>query len=447
MKKRYAQVGVGGRARFFYEAIAGTYQETAEIVAFCDVNQTRMDYANKVIGEKYGKDPVPTYKSDQFDEMIRREKPDVVIVTSIDRTHHKYIVRAMELGCDVITEKPMTTDEEKAQAILDAISRTGRKLRVSFNYRYAPFNTKIRELIMDGTIGEVFSVHFEWLLNTRHGADYFRRWHRDKRNSGGLLVHKATHHFDLVNWWIDSYPAEVFAFGGLLFYGRQNAAARGETYPYERYTGVPEARDDPFALFLDRDDALRGLYLDAETENGYIRDRNVFGEPITIEDTLAVTARYRSGALLSYSLIAYSPWEGLNVAITGTKGRVELSVVENVNLVSGQGEARDLQASKGPFKQAALRVFPMFGEGYDVALPTGQEGGHGGADPVMLEHLFAPHPPPDPLRRAASHVDGAASILLGIAANRAMELNRPVRVDDLFRLPDRPVPVAGPSAP
>ena len=61
---------------------------------------------------------------------------------------------------------------------------------MAFNYRYAPHHTKIRELVRDGVIGEVYSVHFEWLLNTVHGADYYRRWHRNKANSGGLLVHK-----------------------------------------------------------------------------------------------------------------------------------------------------------------------------------------------------------------------------------------------------------------
>ena len=71
---------------------------------------------------------------------------------------------------------------------------------------------------MNGTIGDVFSVHFEWLLNTKHGADYFRRWHRDKRNSGGLLVHKSTHHFDLVNFWLGTQPKTVFAMGDLRFY-------------------------------------------------------------------------------------------------------------------------------------------------------------------------------------------------------------------------------------
>jgi predicted dehydrogenase len=436
-KKRFAVVGTGGRAGMFIQAITDTYRDWCELTALCDLSQTRMDWHNQQIQTQAGVEPVPTYQADQFEAMITDTHPDTVIVATIDATHHLYINRAMELGCDVITEKPMTTDAEKARSIFNAIERTGKELRVTFNYRYAPAFTKLRELLMQGVVGRPLSVDFSWLLDTYHGADYFRRWHREKQNSGGLLVHKATHHFDLVNWWIDSYPDQVFAFGDLLFYGRQNAAARGETYPYTRYTGVPEAREDPFALFLDQDAALRGLYLEAEADSGYIRDRNVFGEPITIEDTMAVTARYRNGVILSYCLIAYSPWEGLSAAITGTKGRVELSVIENVNLVSGQGESHNLQASKGPFKQASLRVFPMFGEGYDVEFSAADGGGHGGADPIMLEQLFSPHPTHDPFNRTASHVDGAASIMLGIAANRAMETNQPVRIDDLFRLPKK----------
>jgi len=435
-RKRYAVVGAGGRAGMFVEAITRTYRDACELTALCDLSPTRMNWHNQQI-RKAGAAPVPTYLAGQFDAMIRDTRPDMVIVATVDATHHAYINRAMELGCDVITEKPMTTDADKARSIFDTIERTGRKLRVTFNYRYAPAFTKLRELVMRGAIGHPLSVDFSWLLDTYHGADYFRRWHREKQNSGGLLVHKATHHFDLVNWWIDSYPDQVFAFGDLLFYGKQNAEARGEAYSYTRYTGVPEAQDDPFALFLDQDAALRGLYLDAEPDSGYVRDRNVFGEPITIEDTMAVTARYRSGVILSYCLIAYSPWEGLTVALTGTKGRVELKVVEQVNLVSGQGEARTPQASTGPFKRAALRVFPMFGDGYDVEIAGSADGDHGGADPVMLEQLFSPNPPPDPFNRAASHVDGAASILVGIAANRAMETNQPVRVADLFCLPEK----------
>ena len=343
-RKRYAQVGTGGRASFFYEAIAGTYRETSELVAFCDVNPTRMAVANRAIA-RHGAKPVPTFTPDRFDEMVRTTKPDVVIVTSIDRTHHRYIVRAMELGCDVISEKPMTVDEVKCQEILDAIARTGRKLRVTFNYRYAPHSTKVRELIRDGAIGTVNRVHFEWVLDTSHGADYFRRWHRDKRNSGGLLVHKATHHFDLVNFWIASRPKTVFAFGDLMFYGRENAERRGVTRFYSRVHGSPQAADDPFALHLERNPRLKALYLDAEKDDGYLRDQSVFGDGISIEDTMAVLVRYANGAMMSYSLVAYSPWEGFRVSLTGTKGRLEVEVDESSYVNSRR---REVDGGGGP---------------------------------------------------------------------------------------------------
>lgn len=327
-KKRYVLVGTGGRAEFFYGALAQNFRDKSELAAFCDINQTRMNYANQLLREKYKYTEVPTYTADQFDQMIENEKPDFVIVTSIDRTHHKYIIRAMELGCDVVTEKPMTIDEEKCQAILDAAKRTGQNIRVTFNYRYAPHHTKVRELIMNNTIGQVTSVHFEWLLNTRHGADYFRRWHRDKRNSGGLLVHKSTHHFDLVNFWIGSHPETVFAFGDLMYYGRENAEARGVTQFYNRATGNKVAKEDPFALHLDSDAHLKAMYLDAEPEDGYQRDQSVFGDGINIEDTMGVLVRYQNKAILTYSLMAYQPWEGYRIAINGTKGRIEMNIVE-----------------------------------------------------------------------------------------------------------------------
>lgn len=440
MKQKYAVVGTGSRSGMFIKAIATTYRDSCVLVGFCDQNQTRMDWYNAQLVNEYNLPACPTYAAAQFDQMIHDTQPDTVIVTTIDATHHIYITRAMELGCDVITEKPMTTDVDKTRTIFDAIARTGKSLRVTFNYRYAPAYTKLREVIMNGTIGRPLSVDFSWMLDTRHGADYFRRWHREKHNSGGLLVHKATHHFDLVNWWIDSYPAEVFAFGDLLFYGSENAAARGQQYSYARYTGESAAQNDPFALFLDQNDTLRALYLDAEKDDGYLRDRNVFGDHITIEDTMAVTVRYRNGVLLSYNLIAYSPWEGLRVAINGTNGRTELVVQETTTWLKGQPGAEktdqeiDLSASKSGFKHAQLCVYPMFGTGYEIEIPP-TVGGHGGADPVLLEQIFAPTPPPDPFNRAASHVDGAASILTGIAANRAIETRQVVNIDDLFPLP------------
>jgi len=426
VKKRYAQVGIGGRARFFYEAIVGEFKETSELVAFCDVNQTRMNYANKVLMEEYQASPVATYKAEEFDLMIQKERPDCVIVTSIDRTHHKYIVRAMELGCDVITEKPMTVDEELAQEILDVIHRTGHNLRVTFNYRYTPYNTKIRELIMDGVIGDVFSVHFEWLLNTQHGADYFRRWHRDKRNSGGLLVHKATHHFDLVNFWLGSYPKTVFAMGDLRFYGRENAEKRAVTQFYSRAYGSEYAKKDYFALHMEENEQLKGLYLDAEKDDGYIRDQSVFGDGISIEDTMGVLVKYKSKAILTYSLNAYLPWEGYRVAFNGSKGRIQALVAENSYV--NAGGAKDVEGSTN---KISIAVFPMFGESYEVPVAD-LNGSHGGGDPVLLNDIFG-IPAEDRFKRAASHFDGSMSILTGIAANKSIATGLPVQIDSLVK--------------
>jgi predicted dehydrogenase len=425
-RNKYALIGTGGRAEFFYGALAKDFRERCELVAFCDINRIRLNYANKVLREKYDHPEVRIYEAHEFDEMIRIEQPDTVIVTSVDRTHHSYIIRALELGCDVVTEKPMTVDEEKCQLILDAVKRTGRNVRVSFNYRYAPHNTKVKELIMDGVIGAVHSVHFEWLLNTLHGADYFRRWHRDKRNSGGLLVHKSTHHFDLVNFWLGSAPETVFAMGGLMFYGRENAERRGVTKFYQRAHGNEHAQNDPFAIHMEKNEHLKSLYLDAEKDDGYQRDQSVFGDGISIEDTLGVMVRYKNKAILTYSLNAYLPWEGFNVVFNGSKGRIEMKVVERAYVNSG-GKKED----EGALSYKVLTVQPMFEKPYEVVIED-LAGGHGGGDPLLLNDLFGEHND-DRFHRAATHVDGAVSILTGIAGNKSMQTGQPVEINNLIK--------------
>jgi predicted dehydrogenase len=426
MAKTYALVGTGGRARMFYQAILGPHREHSRLVALCDTNQVRMDFTNGVISGELGGQAVPTYKAADFGKMVAETRPDTVIVTSIDRTHHHYIIAALEAGCDVITEKPMTTDPEKCQAILDAVERTGKQVRVTFNYRYAPHNSALRELIAEGAIGKPTSVHFEWLLDTRHGADYFRRWHRDKRNSGGLMVHKSTHHFDLVNFWLGSQPETVFGMGDLKFYGRANAEERGVVTPYTRTTGVEAARDDKFAIDLTANPVQKGLYWDAEKEDGYQRDQNVFGDGISIEDTMNVLVRYRNKAVMSYSLYAYAPWEGFNVAINGTGGRLELTVHETSYINAGGGSEEE-----GAAKGVHLYHFPLHGEARQIPIKHAA-GGHGGGDNIMLDEIFGsaiPRP-----GYGANHRDGALSILTGIAANQSFATGLPVNVGTLVRL-------------
>jgi predicted dehydrogenase len=429
VRKRYAIVGTGSRSQMFRDALLRDYATSAELVALCDINPLRVAAWQRDAGLA-----LPSYSPADFEKMIREHRVDKVIVTSIDRTHHEYICRAMEAGCDAITEKPMTVDAEKCRCILDTQRRTGRRLAVTFNYRYSPRNAKVKELIRSGLLGEITSVHFEWVLDTRHGADYFRRWHRDKRNGGGLLVHKSTHHFDLVNWWLDSRPDTVMAMGGLRFYGRENAEARGEPRSYPRGTHA-SAAGDPFALDLTKHDDHRRLYLECEPADGYQRDQNVFGDGISIEDEMSLLVRYRNRAVMTYHLVAFAPWEGYRVAITGTKGRLELDVTESPFLTADSPDHNATHNIRGASKHevtepATLLYRPLWAPPVKIDVPQ-EGGGHGGGDKRLLDDLFSPSPEPDPLGRAAGHLDGALSILTGIAANRSLATEAPVRVGEL----------------
>jgi predicted dehydrogenase len=428
--KNYAIVGIGSRSYLYSDALLGSFRDCGRLAGICDLNQVRMDYANRRFRETYGIDAVPAYKPDRFEQMIAEGRVNTVIVTTIDRTHHHFIIRALEAGCDVITEKPLTVDEGKCRAIFSALERTGGTLRVTFNYRYAPRNSRVKQLLEEGAVGEVKSVHFEWFLDTVHGADYFRRWHRDKRNSGGLLVHKASHHFDLVNWWLDSAPELVFGMGDLVFYGRANAEARGLTAFYDRGTAHANALGDPFALDLQTDPELKGMYLDAEGEDGYRRDESVFGHYISIEDDMAVLVKYRNGVTMSYHLSAYSPCEGFRISFNGTEGRLEYEVAEKAYV---SGSLKDINQGMIVEEPVKILIRPHWKQPVPIGVEQSSEGGHGGGDRRLLEDLFRPGGQ-DPLSRAADHRAGALAVLTGIAANRSLASGVPVKIGDLLEL-------------
>lgn len=275
-------------------------------------------------------------------------------------------------------------------------------------------------MLREGTIGELISVDFAEFLNTSHGADYFRRWHRQKAGSGGLLIHKATHHFDQINWWIGSDPETVYAMGDTRFYG-PTRQERGERCLTCAHTAIC-----PFYLDLSANENLEALYLQAEAEDGYYRDRCVFGEDIDIEDTMVVCVRYGNGVLLNYSLYAFMPYEGQRIGFNGTRGRMEIDLVDRYHGLNDKGKL-------GVYSMGtpeAIRVNPLFGRPYDVAVER-RTGGHGGADERIRAHLFR-ETVPDPLGQRAGARAGAMSVLIGVAANESMATGQAVQIGELL---------------
>lgn len=433
-KKRYVIVGTGSRSRMYQKALQVDYKAYTDLVGFCDVNEGRLKLSQRR-SKNYNKGEPPIYDAKDFDKMITETKPHGVIVTTVDGFHHQYIFRGMELGCDVITEKPMTIDEGKCQQIMDTQKKTGKKCTVTFNYRYSPPRTQVKEILMSGQIGEILSVDFHWMLNTHHGADYFRRWHSQKKYSGGLMVHKSTHHFDLMNWWLSAIPMSVFATGKREFYTPTMAKRFGLNGNHQRCHTCPEKVRCGFELDLSADESLKTLYLDNEKYDGYHRDRCVFRPDIDIEDTMNVLVKYDNNVTLCYSLNAFNSWEGYHIVFNGTKGRLEHQIKEKI-YVSGT------ETEQGGIKKGGVitRVIPLRGPAIDQEVWKG-EGGHGGGDKILLDDLFLPEKKKDKYLRAADQRSGAYSILTGIAANHSIAKGMEVRISKLvhgIEYPDYP---------
>lgn len=434
-RRKYVNVGVGSRSRMYLTAITKTFASGNELVAICDTNPGRLDTAVNFIKPNLAATGVKApkkYLAADFDKMLKEARPDCVIVTCPDGFHHEYIVRSLDAGCDVLTEKPLTTTPEKAQQIVDACKRNNKHLRVLFNYRYSPPRTQVKDLLMSGVIGDVMSVDFHWLLNTLHGADYFRRWHSNKDISGGLMIHKATHHFDLVNWWLGSEPEIVQAYGKREFYTPKMAQRMGLQSHHERCRTCPEKDKCTFYLDIEADANFKDLYLDNEKYDGYFRDRCVFRPEISIEDTMNVIVKYKTGATLSYSLNAFNAWEGYHIAFNGTRGRLEHRIVEGGATSAGatnyQGEESDA---------VLTRVIPLRGKPQVIEPWTGA-GGHGGGDNVMLTEVFGTADP-DKYKRAADERAGLYSCLIGASANKSFVSGAAVKIADLVNGLSSPV--------
>ncbi|GAA5028853.1 Gfo/Idh/MocA family oxidoreductase [Actinopolymorpha pittospori] len=404
-----------------------------ELVAIVDIDPARVARFNELTGAG-----VPSYLPDDFDRMVDETAPEVVLVTSPDYTHADYVTAALARDLDVITEKPMAASCAQVQAILEAERRSRGSVRVAHNLRYTPRTRQLKRMMLDGLVGRVTSVDLTWSVDTFHGSSYFHRWNRRRAWSGGLSIHKACHHFDMVTWLLDDTPEQVFAYGALNFYGPESphnpanrdgaadadrgdgaepsARAQRQQCPYHlRWLADGEVPDDDH---LKPRSGLHGLPYDVQYPPG---EQNWIYDPeIDIEDTYSAVVRYRRGASLSYSVTFSGAWEGYRLAINGTHGRIEAC---SVDFRDGRGETAE---------SAEILYYPMFGPRQRHDVVTGR-GSHGGADPLIRRDLLlGPSQESRDLRIMADSRQGAVAVAMGEAVWRSVADNRPYSIDELL---------------
>lgn len=424
--KKYVLVGTGVRGTNSYiEPLTKDFADSVKLMGLYDTNHLRAEAAARMASY-----PIPVFTD--WDEMLKTVKPDVVIVTSVDATHHTYIISALEAGCDVISEKPLTTDEEKLKAIREAEKRTGKKVTVTFNCRFMPPFMRLKELVKSGIVGKVLSVNYQWLLDTEHGASYFRRWHSVRKHSGSLLIHKSTHHFDILNWLLEDEPKRVAAFGTRQFYGAENGESKG-THCHK----CPGAADCRFYTDVRKKEYGRKLYLECSDEDGYVSDRCVFSDEIDIEDTVTMNIEYKKGVIATYSLTAHSPFEGAKLVLNGTEGRLEFESISGSENFAGMKDQRvtvyDRLGQKIVYELPYNLITDTMRNNGPLAKSMNLAGGHGGSD-SMLRFALVNGLESDPLGLMADLKAGAMSIGIGIAGNKSMMENRIVSLDEF--LPD-----------
>ncbi|MGW7680960.1 Gfo/Idh/MocA family protein [Kribbella sp. NPDC054772] len=389
----------------------------AEVVAIVDTDADRVAEFNRAL-ERLGRAPIPFYPQPEYDEMLARVGPDAVIVTSPDHTHAEYIVGALRRDVDVITEKPMVSTAAAAREVLAAERESAGTVQVSHNFRYPAAHREVKRLILSGAVGRITRVVMDYHVDLRHGASYFLRWNRQRALSGGLQVHKSSHHFDLLNWWIGSAPEEIFGYGALNYYGPSSP------HRSERRTDDPYfvAQQGSGVFPTDDDTARAGLFgLHYPGQYPASRPLYLYDAEIDIEDTYSAIARYPGGANLTYSVDFSSTWEGYRVSIGGTHGSIELR------------HGRTVDGTALPDSDQ-ITVAELFGPSRVIEVAP-ESGGHGGADPLMRHDLFiGPTPESTELGLMATSTEAAYAVAMGDALTQSITTHHPINLPTLLNL-------------
>lgn len=434
-KKRFVICGLSTRGVYhFVLPLLGknweggtNFNDRAELVGILDLDPKRVEMFLQKMGVR-----IPYYPPTALRQMLVETRPDLLIATGPDYTHCEHAVAGLDHGCEVITEKPMVINCEQVRLVQAAERRSGRQVRVAFNYRYQPIMKRLKQLILDGKLGRIINVEFTYNLDTWHGSSYFYRWNRDRTKSGGLSVHKGCHHFDLINWLLADAPEEVFAFGGLNYYGPNGALrprdAQGRPLdPIEEKRRCPVFQKHYGDKWKPENPRLTtgwdnfNLPFDAQyppEQRWYIYD-----DEIQIEDTYSAVVRYRGGASMTYSCNFCTPWEGYILAINGTGGRVELSDHSDPDPTGKTAPASE---------DKTITFYPLFGGKEVIPVPK-VAGGHGGADfTIQKDLLDAPSEESKRLGLVAGSEAGAHAVAVGEAVWRSIRERRPVSIAKLL---------------
>ncbi len=201
-KIRMGFIGVGSMGFSHLQLFHEECRDQAEAVAICASNHGRITRAMEIAPNM---------------QLFRREKDlihselDAVVISSPNFTHVPLALETLKAGKHLFLEKPVGITATECRKLFRVTEKSDCMLMIGHELRYSPYFAKFKSLIADGAVG---TPHMTWCKEFRGPFQpKSRNWIQDRRKSGGCLVDKNCHHFDLMNWWMNSRPKHVSAFG------------------------------------------------------------------------------------------------------------------------------------------------------------------------------------------------------------------------------------------
>lgn len=146
---------------------------------------------------------------------------------TMDTMHYPSTVALLCSGYDVLLEKPIASSERESRELIEIASENNRVVMICHVLRYAPFYQKIKQLLSDGRIGSIVSMHTAENLSYHHMATAFvrGRWNA-RKTSSPILLAKCCHDMDIIAWMVGDVPVRsVASFGALTQFREENAPA------------------------------------------------------------------------------------------------------------------------------------------------------------------------------------------------------------------------------
>ena len=421
-------VGAGHRAMIYAE-YAKIAPDKFKIVGVADPIELR----RKLVAEEYGLKAEQCYRSAQ--ELTSKGKiADAIINGTMDSDHVSTTVPLLELGYDVLLEKPFAVSEQEIDILENAVKRTKRKVMICHVLRYAPFYSELKKRVLNEEIGKIINIQTVEHVSYHHFASCFVRgkWRSKDQCGSSVLMAKCCHDLDLLTWFNSgSAPTRVASFGGQHFFNIHNAPEKSGNYclldcPIEKeclYSVRKLHLENPERWFpyvwselehIDKPTAEDYESFLKQKDNPY--SRCVWKMDNNVVDRQSVMIEFSNGSTATHNLVGGTSRPMRNIHIIGSHGELQ-GIMDDNRYVMRQIDSR----AGHEYIEKEYRLS-------DEGDTTGAFGGHGGGDLRLVEDFTSVLEGDVPSISCTELADSIYGHRIGFAADLAMASNRVIRL-------------------